>query len=73
MFVLLCESLSVVCFGRQTRRKTPPPMSDHILHTKSGRECDALPQKTTGSVGHSSVGTRWPYVVVVVVVKHSEA
>ena len=44
-----------------------------ILHTKSRRECDALPQKTTGPVGHSSVRTRWPYVVVVVVVKYSEA
>ena len=28
----VCESLSVVCFSRQTRRKTPPPMSDHIAH-----------------------------------------
>ena len=42
------------------------------MHTKSGRECDALLQKTTGPVGHSSVRIQWPGVVVVVVVVKSQ-
>ena len=55
-----CVSLSVVCFSRQTRRRTPPPMSDHIAYCARRVEENAmhyhwLPQKTTGPVGHSSV------------------